>query len=97
MGEEVILKDRISNLPDSLLYHILSFLSTKEASAISLLSKRWNSVWLSQPTLDFDDESFSTLLSFVQFVDSGLKLRGGRVGNISSVDLPSLKALHLEN
>ncbi|KAM6570510.1 hypothetical protein CsatB_018495 [Cannabis sativa] len=37
MGEE---EDRISKLPDSLILHILSFLSTKDVVSTCLVSKR---------------------------------------------------------
>ncbi|MCI03476.1 F-box/FBD/LRR-repeat protein, partial [Trifolium medium] len=56
--------DRISDLPDSILSHILSFLPTKEASATSILSKRWKSVWLSVFALNFDDQTFNDYESF---------------------------------
>ncbi|XP_058785260.1 F-box/FBD/LRR-repeat protein At3g52680-like [Vicia villosa] len=46
-------QDRLSNLPDSILSHILSFLPTKLAARTSILSKIWKSIWLSLTTLDF--------------------------------------------
>ncbi|XP_058785197.1 F-box/FBD/LRR-repeat protein At3g52680-like [Vicia villosa] len=46
-------QDRLSELPDSILSHILSFLPTKLAARTSILSKIWKSIWLSVTTLDF--------------------------------------------
>ncbi|XP_059657006.1 F-box/LRR-repeat protein At3g26922-like [Cornus florida] len=48
-------EDRISNLPTSLIGHILSFLPTKNAVATSVLSTKWKYLWTSIATLDFDD------------------------------------------
>ncbi|KAF7825784.1 F-box/FBD/LRR-repeat protein [Senna tora] len=47
--------DRLSNLPDPLLCHILSSLPTKQAVATSILSRRWNPLWRFITSLDFDD------------------------------------------
>ncbi|XP_054782743.1 F-box/LRR-repeat protein 25-like [Prosopis cineraria] len=67
--------DRISGLPDPLLHHILSFLPIKEAIAKSLiLSKRWTPLGLAMPALDIHDFGFSSLHSFIQFVDAVLFL-----------------------
>ncbi|XP_058770633.1 FBD-associated F-box protein At5g56370-like [Vicia villosa] len=61
-------EDRLSALPDSILCHILSFLPTKHSAATSILSKRWNSLWLSVFTLDFvvnnlsDTETFDRVI-----------------------------------
>ncbi|KAK9910752.1 hypothetical protein M0R45_034699 [Rubus argutus] len=53
--------DRISNLPDRVLHHTLSFLPIKSIAQTSLLSKRWNSIWGSIPTLDFSTVALPNL------------------------------------
>ncbi|CAJ2654508.1 unnamed protein product [Trifolium pratense] len=64
--------DRISNLPKHVLCHILSFLPTEDAFATRILSKKWLPLWLSIPSLDFDQHRSTNLLpsssSFIQFV-----------------------------
>ncbi|XP_059439459.1 F-box/LRR-repeat protein At4g14103-like isoform X1 [Corylus avellana] len=43
----------LSDLPEEILRHILSFLPTKHAVRTSVLSKRWEYLWASIPNLDF--------------------------------------------
>ncbi|XP_054782750.1 F-box/FBD/LRR-repeat protein At5g56420-like [Prosopis cineraria] len=90
-------RDSISNLPDSLLHHILTFLPTREAVATSLLSKRWRPLWLSMPTFDFDCRNFHSLDSFTQFVDAVLSMTDSKT-TIEKFRLRSLnrRVDHLE-
>jgi hypothetical protein len=68
-------EDRISALPDSLLYHILSFLPTKDAIVTTILSKRWKPLGLSQFILNFDDKTFPNLSTLHKFFKSFLAKR----------------------
>ncbi|KAF7119363.1 hypothetical protein RHSIM_Rhsim13G0170900 [Rhododendron simsii] len=45
--------DRLSNLPDSVLLHILSFLPIEDAIGTEVLSKRWKSLWTYSLSLVF--------------------------------------------
>jgi len=55
--EEEEEEDRISNLPDGVLLHILSRLPTKTAVTTGRLSRRWRHLWQHLSVLDFADES----------------------------------------
>lgn len=84
--QKLAYEDRISNLPDPILTHILSFLPTKSAVGTTILSKRWKSPFISLPNLDFDDTvsiyrgivggDSRQRVSFMNFVDRILMLRG---------------------
>ena len=77
--ESIILKDRISDLPDELIIHILSSLPTIVAVQTSVLSKRWRRMWTSIPVLNFYDSrdeknySYHKKEKFLKFVDECLK------------------------
>ncbi|XVF03964.1 hypothetical protein REPUB_Repub05bG0039400 [Reevesia pubescens] len=74
--------DRISHLPDAILSHILSFLSTKKAVRTSILSTRWRYLFASVSNLDFElndrclprQKSLKSSItsSFMNFVDKVL-------------------------
>ena len=51
--------DRISQLPDDILHHILLFLPIKTVAKTSVLSKRWSYIWSTFPDLDFTDHDVS--------------------------------------
>lgn len=57
--QEVESVDIISELPESVIHHILSFIrNAKEAARTSILSKKWRDVWKSFSVLTFDEQSF---------------------------------------
>ncbi|XP_074376737.1 F-box/LRR-repeat protein At3g26922-like [Apium graveolens] len=72
--------DRISDLPDPLLLHILSFLPVKSAASTCSLSKRWQHLYMSLPNLDFHDNDFrENPTNFIKSVDYMLMARENNV------------------
>ncbi|KAL5547392.1 hypothetical protein UlMin_007079 [Ulmus minor] len=70
----VVMIDRISNLPQSILLHILSLLPTVEVVRTSLISKRWRHLWNSVPALEFCDIGVEEQ-KFYNFVNECLEHR----------------------
>jgi hypothetical protein len=68
-------EDNLSQIPDSVLLHILSFLETKEAIRTSILSKRWKHLWKYLPTLTLNGRSFNYSKGFAKFVNRILSNR----------------------
>lgn len=63
------------HLPETIIQHIQSLLTAKEAAGTTLLSKSWYTAWLTRPNLDFDfrDGSFGTDLAFFTFVEKTIE------------------------
>ncbi|PSR96212.1 F-box/LRR-repeat protein [Actinidia chinensis var. chinensis] len=53
--------DRISDLPEPIIDHIISFLRRDDVVRTSVLSKRWKHMWASFHVLDFDQFYFERL------------------------------------
>ncbi|KAK3036338.1 hypothetical protein RJ639_031745 [Escallonia herrerae] len=87
--------DRLSNLPDEILCHILSFLPTKNAVATSILSSRYLSLWSCIPVLDFHDQPhLHSPQKFVEFVDQ--VLAGNKSSSIDTFKLSFENCTDLE-
>lgn len=54
-GEDQEKVDRISSLPDELIHHIMSLLPIEDATRTSVLSKRWEFLFLTFPIVEFDE------------------------------------------
>ncbi|XP_060195577.1 putative F-box protein At1g49610 isoform X2 [Lycium barbarum] len=68
--------DRLSALPESVLLHILSFLTTRDVVKTAVLSKRWPHLWTIIQELNFDYRDLFPYQDFVDFVDRTLLSRG---------------------
>ncbi|KAL5054435.1 hypothetical protein RYX36_035117 [Vicia faba] len=68
-------EDRLSDLPDCIIIHILSFLNTKHVVQTCILSTRWKHLWKSIPTLILHSSRFNTLKKFDTFVSNIFTLR----------------------
>ncbi|KAE9465707.1 hypothetical protein C3L33_02414, partial [Rhododendron williamsianum] len=81
--------DRISQLPEPIIHHILSFLPTEDAVCTNVLSKTWHSMWSTFPVFDFrlvdgkyfakhgieDWDAETSKDEFLSFVEESLKRR----------------------
>ncbi|ESQ43135.1 hypothetical protein EUTSA_v10015239mg [Eutrema salsugineum] len=68
-------EDRISQLPDHLIYEILYYLTTNDAVRTSVLSTRWTSLWKCVPGLDLDYREFSSFNALLSFFNSLFDIR----------------------
>ncbi|CAN1266864.1 Putative F-box/LRR-repeat protein At5g02930 [Linum perenne] len=67
--------DRLSDLPDGILHHILSFLDTEFSVQTCILSRRWRCLWKYVPVLTFTERSLWSEQRLERFVDNVLSLR----------------------
>ncbi|XP_028120745.1 F-box/LRR-repeat protein At4g14096-like [Camellia sinensis] len=89
-------EDRISNLPESILCHILSKLPTKFAASTTILSTKWNNLFASipNPTIDIDDSLLlnphdnTTNSNFINFMN--------HLFTVTLMDVPTIHKLHLQ-
>ncbi|XP_060671915.1 F-box/LRR-repeat protein At5g02910-like isoform X2 [Ziziphus jujuba] len=80
---DIMAEDRISQLPDSLIHYIFSFLPTIHLVRMSRVSRRWRRMWVSTPFLYFDcqfnDVTFTKqvnrLSMFLKFLGNCLRCR----------------------
>ncbi|KAK3004073.1 hypothetical protein RJ639_019945 [Escallonia herrerae] len=87
--------DRLSNLPDEILCHILSFLPTKNAVTTSILSSRYFSLWSCIPVLNFHYQPhLHSPQKFVEFVNK--VLAGNRSPSINTFKLSFKNCTDLE-
>uniref|UniRef100_M4CRC4 FBD domain-containing protein n=1 Tax=Brassica campestris TaxID=3711 RepID=M4CRC4_BRACM len=79
-GERVVVvirgEDRISFLPEPLLCHILSFLTTEQAVWTSVLSSRWRYLWKWVPRLELNTLDFTNDQVCVDFIHEFLAFQG---------------------
>ncbi|BAU02366.1 putative FBD-associated F-box protein [Vigna angularis] len=72
-------RDRLSELPDCVLIHIMEFMDTKHAVQTCVLSKRWKDLWKRLTTLAFNTFFFNNVVNFSKFVSHVLSKRDGSI------------------
>ncbi|XP_071710137.1 uncharacterized protein [Rutidosis leptorrhynchoides] len=88
VGQVVEPADLISELPEHIIHHILSFLRhPSDVARTSVLSKKWRSIWASFFTFEFDQKKFlksgaDPIKKFITFVDNSLTTRLGAMHTI---------------
>ncbi|XP_071686685.1 F-box/LRR-repeat protein At3g26922-like [Rutidosis leptorrhynchoides] len=79
-------EDRIFDLPDDIIYRILSFLDMKYAVQTSLLSRRWKHAWKSMPNVILSNHNYNSRKMFANFVHEALSRRDNQT-EVSALDL----------
>lgn len=79
-------KDRLSDLPDFVLLHILKFMNAKQAVQTCVLSKRWKNLWKCLTKLALNSSDFTGLTYFSKFVSWILSNRDDSI-SLTDIDL----------
>ncbi|XP_057446254.1 F-box/FBD/LRR-repeat protein At1g78750-like isoform X2 [Lotus japonicus] len=79
-------RDRLSDLPDLVLLHVLKFMSTKQAVQTCVLSTRWKDLWKGVTTLALNSSDFATAPRFSEFLSCVLSHRNDSV-SLHNLDL----------
>jgi hypothetical protein len=71
-------EDRLSDLPDGVLHHVLSLLPADQAVQTSVLARRWRHLWKGMPALRLvgPKTRFATAQDFDRFVNRLIAARG---------------------
>jgi len=72
-------RDRLSELPDCVLLHIMQFMDTKSAVQTCVLSKRWMDLWKYLTTLAFNSLFFNNINNFIKFLSRVLSIRDNSI------------------
>lgn len=99
MMRRASVRDRLSDLPDCVLLHIMKFMDTKDAFQTCVLSKRWKDLCKCLPSLSFHRNCFRTIVDYNKFVSRILSSRYNRSYSLLCLDvaaqgLTSPKFLH---
>ncbi|PWA85875.1 F-box domain, Leucine-rich repeat domain, L domain-like protein [Artemisia annua] len=76
--------DRLSNLPDDLIYKILSYVDIKYCIKLSVLSSRWRFIHASMPNLKFSSDRKTS--GYHKFVKHVLSARNNKI-DVSSINM----------
>ncbi|XP_058779559.1 F-box protein At1g60400-like [Vicia villosa] len=85
-------KDMLSDLPDCIILHILSFLRTKHAIRTGILSSRWKHLWKRLPALILWRSDFQCYNIFIEFMRKVLSLRDSSV-SLHTLDFEDISHL----
>ncbi|CAK8564907.1 unnamed protein product [Lathyrus sativus] len=85
-------KDMFNDLPECIILHILSFLTTKHAVRTCILSSRWKDLWKRLPALIFRRSDFQTNMIFTEFVYKVFSLRDSSV-SLHTLDFENVSIL----